>query len=134
MRTKILFALVILALSFSVTGQTGKYKLQFKNQRAYSKLSKSIYYNNLNNDLYLNKSMDLSDKNLENHDFSYNQKHCWLNPLNIRRFHNSMMAEEYPGSSIFYAKRPYLLCDPDERSFLIKPDKTVKYYLLIKEP
>jgi hypothetical protein len=33
----------------------------------------------------------------------------------------------------FYAKKPYMAC-PYEKSFIIKPDTTVKYYLIIKDP
>lgn len=52
---------------------------------------------------------------------------------NNRRPH-SPGAEEYPGSSRYYAPRisPYPFSY--EESFIIKPDTTAKYYLIIKDP
>jgi len=43
-------------------------------------------------------------------------------------------AEEYPGSSIYYAKRPSQLQMTNEKFFIIKPDTTLKYYLVVKDP
>jgi hypothetical protein len=44
------------------------------------------------------------------------------------------VAEEFPGSSKFYAKRPSLSHIPGEENFILKPDTASKYYLLIREP
>ena len=44
------------------------------------------------------------------------------------------VAEEFPGASRFYAKRPYLISSHNEKSFVIKPDTTIKHYLIIMDP
>lgn len=41
--------------------------------------------------------------------------------------------EKYPGSERFYARRPFLF-SPYRKPFILKPDSSVKYYLIIKDP
>jgi hypothetical protein len=43
-------------------------------------------------------------------------------------------AEEYPGSSIYYAKRHSVMERTYEKSFIIQPDTESKYFLLVKNP
>jgi hypothetical protein len=44
------------------------------------------------------------------------------------------VAEEFPGSSKYYAKTPSLSHIPGEENFILIPDTDSKYYLLIKDP
>ena len=41
--------------------------------------------------------------------------------------------EVYPGAPRFYSKRR-IMPSPYEKSFIIKPDRSVKYYLIVKDP
>jgi hypothetical protein len=43
-------------------------------------------------------------------------------------------ADEFPGSSKYYAKWPSLLQAAGENHFIIKPDISSRYYLMIKVP
>jgi hypothetical protein len=43
-------------------------------------------------------------------------------------------AEKFPGASRFYAKNPNLLSSPYEKSFILKPDTSIKSYLIIIDP
>ena len=52
----------------------------------------------------------------------------------VRLYSDFVVVEEFPGASRFYAKRPNLISSPYEKSFIIKPDTTVKHYLIIKDP
>jgi hypothetical protein len=42
--------------------------------------------------------------------------------------------EEFPGSSKYYAKSPSLLQAAGENHFIVKPDTSSKYYLMIIDP
>jgi hypothetical protein len=44
------------------------------------------------------------------------------------------VSKKFPGASRFYAKRPDLVSSHNEKSFIIKPDTTIKYYLIIMDP
>lgn len=52
----------------------------------------------------------------------------------MQEFDNQQPGSEFPGSSRFYARRPYLHINPGSRNFIMKPDSSVKYYLIIKDP
>lgn len=41
--------------------------------------------------------------------------------------------EVYPGAPRFYSKRR-MMPSPYEKSFIIKPDRPAKYYLIVKDP
>jgi hypothetical protein len=51
--------------------------------------------------------------------------------MNIRLYSDFIGAEEFPGASKYFAKRPNLISSPYAKSFIIKPDTTVKQYLII---
>lgn len=69
-----------------------------------------------------------------------------INPKEVppdlkKQFPDSMMMKvtpdvryQFPGSSRFYRKWPQTKTLPYERSFFVRPDTTVKYYLIIKDP
>lgn len=47
---------------------------------------------------------------------------------------DSILTQQYPGASRYYA-RSRIYGDPfHEKSFVMKPDTSVKYYLIIKDP
>jgi hypothetical protein len=52
----------------------------------------------------------------------------------VSLYSDFVVVEDFPGASRFYAKRPYFISSPYERSFILKPDTTVKHYLIIKDP
>jgi hypothetical protein len=49
------------------------------------------------------------------------------------RFRIAEDLEVYPGAPRFYSKRR-MTPSPYEKSFIIKPDQSVKYYLIVKDP
>jgi hypothetical protein len=51
----------------------------------------------------------------------------------IKDPYDKIMSERFPGSDRYYAKRPELISH-DINSFNKKPDTTVKYYLIIRNP
>jgi hypothetical protein len=52
----------------------------------------------------------------------------------VKLYSGFIGAEEFPGASRFYSKRPNFTSSLYEISFIIKPDTTVKQYLIIKDP
>ncbi len=52
----------------------------------------------------------------------------------MREFEDHMSERQFPGSSRFYARRPYLYSNPGSGDFIRKPDSSVKYYLIIMDP
>lgn len=50
----------------------------------------------------------------------------------LKRFNSdSALTEQYPGASRYYAKRPVF---SPYGKFIVEPDTSVKYYLIIKDP
>jgi len=49
------------------------------------------------------------------------------------RFRVAEDLEVYPGAPRFYSKHP-MMPSPYEKSFIIKPDRSAKYYLIVKDP
>jgi len=52
----------------------------------------------------------------------------------IREFENQQFDRQFPGASRYYARRPYLYNNPGAGNFIRRPDSSVKYYLIIKDP
>ena len=52
----------------------------------------------------------------------------------IKRCSDFVVAEKYPGSSRFYAKMSSLNLNTYGKFFIINPDSSAKYYLIIKDP
>jgi hypothetical protein len=69
-------------------------------------------------------------------------------PDGISKFHNyyslnhdsivvqseSPLYDEFPGASVYYAKKPDFNSGQYDNYFIIKPETTVKYYLIVKDP
>jgi hypothetical protein len=134
MKTTILLMFSLFLFSGAILGQNGKFSFLDKD------IKKDV---NIVNSLSNFKQIDTTFKLIPNHDLFHkrNSQRFDLNPdiiikhqLEINHSQNYAYAEEYPGSSIYYAKRPSLLQMPNEKFFIIKPDTTAKYYLIIKDP
>jgi hypothetical protein len=124
MRTINLFSLLVFVSSFSLYGQIVGPNKRFYNQRSDSIFIKPLFeIPDFNFDLHGNIKLKPY----------LNQKDFQLQYPEIRYSYDKLLAERFPGSEKFYAKRPYLIY-PYEKSFIKKPDTTVKYHLIIKEP
>ena len=134
MKTMILLMFSLFLFTGSLTGQNGK--LSFLDR-------------DINNDLNIAncqsdfRQIDTTFKLIPDHDLFHkrNSQRFDLIPeiiiqhhLIISRPQTYANAEEYPGSSIYYAKRPSQLQMTNEKFFIIKPDTTLKYYLVVKDP
>jgi hypothetical protein len=53
---------------------------------------------------------------------------------NARLYSDYVVVEKFAGASRYYAKRPNLISSQYAKSFIIKPDTTVKQYLIIIDP
>jgi hypothetical protein len=131
MKTTILTVFSGLMITLTLAGQTNKSKYQFKEMKADTALSNSISdYSQTS----VNKKTDLFSKKKSDQNFNLGQKR-YPPDRKINRPHaDSLLAEEYPGSSRYYAKWPFKTPPTYEKSFIIKPDTSVKYYLIIKDP
>jgi hypothetical protein len=134
MKTTILLMVSLFLFSGSIFGQNGKFSFLDRN------IKKDL---NIANRLSNYSQIDTTFKLIPNQDLFHkrNSQRFDLNPdmiiqhhLGINHSQSYAYAEEYPGSSIYYAKRPSLLQMPNEKFFIIKPDTTAKYYLIIKDP
>ena len=134
MKTTILLMFSLLFFTGSILGQNGNYSFLDRDIR-----------NDLNiaNNLSNFRQIDTTFKLIPNNDlfhksnsqiFDLNSDMIIQHDLEINHSRRYAYAEEYPGSSIYYAKRPSLLQMPNERYFIIKPDTTEKYYLILKDP
>ncbi|HEX2926770.1 MAG TPA: hypothetical protein VHP38_11040 [Ruminiclostridium sp.] len=52
-------------------------------------------------------------------------------PREFRAVTDTLSIDHFPGSSRYYAKHPGFVPDP---AFVKEPDKSAKYYLIIKDP
>ena len=134
MKTTILLMVSLFLFSGSIFGQNGKFSFLDRN------IKKDL---NIANRLSNFSQIDTTFKLIPNQDLFHkrNSQRLDLNPdmiiqhqFGINHSQSYAYAEEYPGSSIYYAKRPLLLQMPNEKFFIIKPDTTAKYYLIIKDP
>jgi hypothetical protein len=57
-----------------------------------------------------------------------------IKPESLKLYSDLIVTEEYPGSSQYFAKSPNLSSSPYENTFFIKPDSTLKLFLIIKDP
>jgi hypothetical protein len=126
MKTIAPILLFVCISSFSLYGQTDGPSKPFHNQKSDSIFIKPCFKNpNKNFDLYRDRILK------PNSDLS--QKRFHFESPEIKNSYDKLFAERFPGSEIFYAKRPYLIYSY-EKSFVKKPDTTAKYYLIIKDP
>jgi hypothetical protein len=134
MKTTIFLMFSLFLFTNSIRGQNGKFGFLDRD------VKKDF---NIANNLSDFRRIDTTFKLIPNDDLLHkrNSQRFDLNPdkidqehLEINHSRSYACAEEYPGSSIYYAKRPSLLQMPNEKFFIIKPDTTEKYYLIIKDP
>lgn len=119
MKTLAIWSLGILIFSFNLTGQSGQDKRLFNNQKTDTILH--LPPSNFPPFKDPNKSFNLPKQNFK------------IEVPEAKRYENYHIAERYPGSQRFYGNKSYAIY-PYEKSFVKKPDSTVKYYLLIKDP
>lgn len=81
-----------------------------------------------------NDNIDLFSGKNRSHLFDYNQDSSYREFHKIRRLPDFENDGEYPGSSRYYGKMPYLVPGFGEDSFIKIPDASAKYYLIIKDP
>jgi hypothetical protein len=134
MKTTILLISSLLLFTGSILAQNGNF----------SYLDNDIRNDlNIKNNLSGFRQIDTTFKLIPNHDlfhkrnsqiFDFNPDMIIQHSLEINHSRRYAYAEEYPGSSIYYAKRPSLLQMPNEQYFIKKPDMTAKYYLIIIDP
>jgi hypothetical protein len=119
--------MVLVCMSFlRLNGQIDRPNKRFQNLLPDSLITKPLFkYPERNFDLYSDK---IIRPNLDQ-----SLKHYHIESPEIKNSYDKLLAERFPGSEKFYAKRPYLKY-PYEKSFVKKPDTTVKYYLIIKDP
>jgi hypothetical protein len=79
------------------------------------------YKFNRNDDGIFSPEIDLFRKN-------FKEESPWT-----RDTSRNLSEEKFPGSGRFYTRRPYIDY-PYEKSFIKKPDASVKYFLIIKDP
>jgi len=131
MKTIILLALSVFIFPVTLTGQTSKFEILSEYRKPGSLYSKQSPDNQLSINSDINS--DLFNERIYEPDFILKQKRFSIESPVIKSTDKTLLAEIYPGSDRFYAKRPYM-ASPYEKSFIIKPDTTVKYYLIIKDP
>jgi len=130
MKTIILVVFSALTISVTLSGQPDLYKYQFKNPLADNILSIDISGSSLINRYSdISQKIDLSGYNNQHPDLGLKQF-----PRVYRHYPDSAGVEEFPGSSRFYAKWPRKNFYSYEKSFIMEPDTTVKYYLIIRDP
>ena len=134
MKTKSLLVISILLICISGNAQTGRYKYQFRNQITDSVHSGPSGDYGLIYDFLRKAEKDLSGQQKVNPEFDLTPKHIQSDTIIRRRNYSAHVIEEYPGSSKFYAKRGFGKNYIFEKSFIKKPDTTVKYYLIIEDP
>ena len=141
MKTSILLVLFLFIIPGSLIGQTGKFKYKILDLKKDFPLSNDLN-KNFQLDIHLNafnyndlpaKIKSQKPTVIKSHSTKLSQDSLFRDHLKIRHYPDSVIVEEYPGSSKFYAKS-YIKPYPYEKSFIIKPDTTVKYYLIIKDP
>lgn len=118
---------MVLMSAFSIYGQTERPDRSLENQKQDTVKRQAFRYPWGNFDIYRDRvpvpelKPDLDPKRF------YHKSPRVVIPYGERP------EERYPGSERFYAKRPFLF-SPYRKPFVLKPDSTVKYYLIIKDP
>lgn len=134
MKTTILLVFSLLLVSGSLMGQINKSKYADGIRNRDYSVSKSFYdHHQIDPNMILITKPDFLTVK-KSYRVALNNDSLFQDLNTIGRYPDFHLAEEYPGSSRFYAKWPHLNPLQYEKSFIIKPDKTVKYYLIIKDP
>jgi hypothetical protein len=121
MKTTIFLGFIFLLINESLNGQINKFDF----------IDSPINPPRGMPDVILHKKYDIpTTKNLDRFRF---RDYLAIKPDSLKLYSDLSLVEEFPGSSRFYRKWPNLSSSSYEKSFLIKPDSTVKYFLLIKD-
>jgi hypothetical protein len=131
MKTKVLIVFFGVVISINLTGQIDNNPNLFEDRKNDSLRIAPYPDDNTYNKLY--KKFDLPDNIIINPDQEIRKKYYSAEIPSVNSYRDKLLTEKYPGSDIYYARRPYWTM-PYEKSFIIKPDSTVKYYLIIKDP
>jgi len=134
MKTTILLTVSLFLFTGIILGQNDKFCILEKDIKKDFNIA-----NNLSNFRQIDTTIKLAPNHYLFHKensqrFDLNSDMIIQHHLEIYPSRSYTRAEEYPGSSIHYAKRPSLFQMPNEKFFNIKPDTTAKYYLIIKDP
>jgi hypothetical protein len=122
MKTTIFLGFILLLINESLNGQINKFDY----------IDSPIRPSRVMPDVILHKEYDISTtKNLDRFRF---HDYLSIKPDTLKLYSDLSAVEEFPGSSRFYRKWTNLSTSIYEKSFIIKPDTTVKYFLIIKDP
>ena len=131
MKTTMLLMFSLFLFTGSIIGQKSKFSFLDRD------LKKDLNIPNRQSNF---RQIDTTFKLIPNHYLFHNRNSQIfdLNPDRINQYqleinHSKTYAygEEFPGSSIYYAKRPSLLEMTNEKFFAIKPNTTAIYFLII---
>ena len=135
MKRTLLLIISVIFICGSLTGQTRKFNyIDSKIPRIYYPLNEQQKYRNpgidTNKKFYRNYDLliDIPSGSVMQRDTAQNKSMPHLvSP-------DSIAGKMFPGSSVFYGKKRFLHPYSYEKSFIVRPDTTVKYYLIIKNP
>jgi len=132
MKTNLLL-LITLLIAGSLNGQAGRNELPEREINRSLNPSTDLYpFQENDTSFTLRRNFDLHIDRLQ--ELYSKQKNLLQDSIQILISTKSRSEEMYPGSSVFYAKKPLPHPYGYEKSFILKPDTSVKYYLIIKDP
>jgi hypothetical protein len=131
MKTIALMIVCGVIFTINLAGQNDKNRNPFNNQKNDSLRIAPYFDDHTYSKLY--KKFDLPDNITISPGWDLEKKHFNIESSTIKPSNDKLLAEKFPGSDRFYAKRGYVY-NPADKSFIIIPDTTVKYYLIIKFP
>lgn len=131
MKTRILLLFSLFLVTGSIQAQKGKFNFVDSDiKKGLNILPGQSSFIQIDTNFNLLPNLDLfNKKKCQKFDlikFDIFQKNLKINPPI-----GYAVAEEFPGASIYYAKRPSLLEMTNENYFVIKPDTTAIYFLII---
>jgi hypothetical protein len=122
MKTTIFLGFILLLISESLNAQINKFDYIDSPIRPSREMPGTIFH----------KKPELP--NIKNPDRFRFQDYLAIKSDTQKLYSDLIVAEEFPGSSRYFAKWPKLSSSAYEKSFLVKPDSALKYYLIIKDP
>ena len=134
MKKTILLMFSLFLFSGAIFGQNGKFGFLDRNtNKDFNITNRQSNFSQIDTTFKLIPNHDLFHKR-DSKRFDLNPDMIIQRPLGINHSQSYAYAEEYPGSSRYYAKMPFKNQMTYEKSFIIKPDTSVKCYLIIKNP
>jgi len=132
MKTTILLLFSLFMISQSLHGQKFSYT-ENRIKKASELTNNHTGFSKVDTILKLFPNLDLFHRR-NNRNFDMFHDKSLEDFVIVKSDHSYAIAEEFPGSSTYYAKNPSLFHMPGEEKFLLMPDTDSKYYLLIKVP